>query len=188
MEKKDVLEVCLNMLLHVFLLSFFVVIFYYVRAVPMERNGFLSFTRPVPSLVSEGVMQEVKANAQLRRVVCALSPSKYASQYVDVVKSALRSEASGQDSERKRHNSKLETVALGVSLGVLACAGGLFLTGVGKENAADIIKWNVATFVVFTAFELLFFTFIASKFRAFTPEEERSAFMEAAGLDTTACK
>ena len=56
-------EIAVNTCLHIFLLSFFVVTFYYLRAAPQERTGYLSKAARIPDDVAD-TMAEIAARAE----------------------------------------------------------------------------------------------------------------------------
>ena len=187
MKDKDVLEVILNMCLHIFLLSFFVILFYYIRAAPMERQGFLSIANKIPGDISDAILKQIVENPALRKAICDISSKDWQDNIADKLIDSLNKQAAAEDVERQKHNNMFEGLALAVSFLILLCGAALYYTGAGRGNASSIIKWNLITFFIFTLFEVGFFTFAISKYKSFSSNDERNAFMKGANLDSKLC-
>ena len=176
----------MNTCLHIFLLSFFVVTFYYLRAAPQERTGYLSEAARIPDDVQHAVFSVLGRSDALKKGVCSLSAQGWEKDLAQPLQHALAQQAAGLADERKKHNASLRRLAYIVVFFVLAAAVALYYVNANDLRATEILAWNAATFVVFTAFELMLFTSVVSKYAPFTQAQEMHALAAGAGISCEA--
>lgn len=179
-------DVAVNTGLHIFLLSLFVVCFYYIRVAPTERSGFLSKTASIPGDVESAVFWMLAKDDEARSAVCNLTPAGWAKDFAQQIQHALAAQADAQREARLAHNAKLRNVAILVVVLALLCTGLLYALNADKLVASDIVFWNVLTFVIFTAFELVLFYVVIMKYIPITDAQETHALVQGSGLQCTA--
>lgn len=180
------MDVAVNTCLHLFLLSLFVVCFYYIRVAPTERTGFLAKTAGIPGDVQSAVYWLLSKDAEARAAVCELTPTSWEKDVAQSIQQALADRARSNQEARRAHNSKLRNMGILFLCLALLSTVSLYWLNADKLRASEIIVWNVLTFVVFTAFELVLFYTVIMKYIPVTDAQEMHALVQGTGIQCTA--
>ena len=175
--RSEHMEIFLNTLLHIFLLSLFIIIFFYMRALPLERQHFVAQSDVAADIFVSKVhkyLEEIgRGDGVTKNAICSITPNQYRAFRSEVL-SSLAARADVNKTRRERNNTRLRVVAY-IFVGLIAMTTGLlFIADTGRPK--EIFFWNALTFVVFTLFELYFFVSIASQVSPVSSGAARDAF------------
>jgi flagellar basal body-associated protein FliL len=181
---KEEWEILLNSLLHVFLLSFFIISFYFLKAAPLERDGMNRLAEQVGKTAGQGLLAYVHDQTKggkspaLMAAVCQITQSEY-DVSTKLLLEAARAKKAEAEEERKNKNIRMIGIGSVVVLGIAVTVVTLFMVGIGADTAREIVTWNLITFVLFTGFELGFFILVATKYEPLSMADVRSIVMPA---------